>query len=144
MAGARQEKVAQELELSTRTLRRWRDEEGQVLQDNRQIVVRPEPKNKLSIVERQRVIEICNQVEYASLPPSQIVPRLADKGIYLASESTFYRVLKAQGQQHHRGKSKAPIKRAKPTSHIATGPNQVWCWDISYPLCQDSCPVFIS
>ncbi len=60
------------------------------------------------------------------------MPRLADKGIYLASESTFYRVLKAQGQQHHRGKSKAPIKRAKPTSHIATGPNQVWCWDISY------------
>jgi transposase-like protein len=47
MAGARQEKVAQELELSTRTLRRWRDEEGQVLQDNRQIVVRPEPKKTL-------------------------------------------------------------------------------------------------
>ena len=132
MAGARQEKVAQELALSTRTLRRWRDEQGQVLQDKRPIAVRPEPKNKLSIVERQEVIEVCNQVEYASLPPSQIVPRLADKGLYLASESTFYRILKAEGQQHHRGKTKAPIKRAKPTSHIATGPNQVWCWDISY------------
>lgn len=132
MAGARQEKVAQELALSTRTLRRWRDEQGQVLQDKRPIAVRPEPKNKLSTVERLEVIEVCNQVEYVSLPPSQIVPRLADKGLYLASESTFYRILKAEGQQHHRGKSKAPIKRAKPTSHIATGPNQVWCWDISY------------
>ncbi|GKT12241.1 MAG: putative transposase [Thiomicrorhabdus sp.] len=130
--GARQEEIGQELGVSTRTLRRWRDEQGLVLTDKRQEVIRPEPKNKLSVIERCRVIEVCNQAEYASLPPSQIVPRLADKGIYLASESTFYRVLKAEDQQHHRGRSNPPVKRAKPTSYVATEPNQVWCWDISY------------
>ncbi|WP_134059011.1 hypothetical protein [Rheinheimera aquimaris] len=51
---------------------------------------------------------ICNDEEYASLPRSQIVQRLTDKGIYLASESAMYRVLKAINQQHHRDKSKAP------------------------------------
>ena len=78
------------------------------------------------------MLAVCNEPEYASLPPSQIVPMLADKGIYLASESSFYRVLNAANQQHHRGKSRAPVRRAKPTSYTATAPNQVWCWDISY------------
>lgn len=78
------------------------------------------------------MLAVCNEPEYASLPPSQIVPKLADKGIYLASESSFYRVLNAANQQHHRGKSRAPVRRAKPTSYTATAPNQVWCWDISY------------
>jgi putative transposase len=75
---------------------------------------------------------MCNDEKYASLPPSQIVPRLADESIYLASESTMYRVFKAASQQHHQDKSKVPETRAKPTSYSASAPNQVWCWDISY------------
>jgi transposase InsO family protein len=59
------------------------------------------------------------------------VPKLADEGIFLASESTFYRVLKAARQTTHRGRSKAP-QRCAPTTHCATGPNQVWCWDITW------------
>lgn len=74
----------------------------------------------------------CNKEEYASLPPSQIVPRLADKGEYLASESTFYRVLKAAGQLNHRGRAKARQKRESPTTHVAKCANEVWSWDISY------------
>ncbi|WP_115336877.1 IS3 family transposase [Legionella londiniensis] len=131
-AGARREKAAQELELPLRTLRRWRDELGMVVEDKRPAAVRPEPSNKLSEAERAQILATCNSEDYASLPPSQIVPRLADKGIYLASESTMYRVLKAANQQHHRGKSKAAQRRAKPTSYSANAPNQVWCWDISY------------
>jgi transposase InsO family protein len=65
------------------------------------------------------------------MTPHQIVPKLADEGIFLASESTFYRVLKAARQTTHRGRSKAPQRRA-PTTHQATGPNQVWCWDITW------------
>lgn len=68
---------------------------------------------------------------FASLPPAQIVPRLADEGVYLASESTFYRVLHEADQQHHRGRAAAPNRKG-PSSHEATGPNQVWCWDITY------------
>jgi len=59
------------------------------------------------------------------------VPILADQGTYIASESTMYRVLKENNMQHHRGRSKKPS--AKPIStHCATGPNQVWMWDITW------------
>jgi len=60
------------------------------------------------------------------------VPSLADKGVYLASESSFYRVLKKHQQQNYRGRMKPPRKVPEPTSFTATGPNQVWSWDISY------------
>ena len=66
------------------------------------------------------------------MPPSQIVPRLADQGRYLASESSFYRILRAADQQHRRGRSQPPRHVPAPTSHTATGPNQVWSWDITY------------
>ena len=66
------------------------------------------------------------------LPPSQIVPRLADLGVYLASESSFYRILKAADQLHHRGRAKAKPKSRPPTTHRAAAANEVWTWDISY------------
>lgn len=103
-----------------------------VLVDKRPDALRPEPSNKLTAEEELRILDICNQKENASLPPSQIVPALADKGVYVASESSFYRVLKKHGQLHHRGRTKKRSKSKKLTTHIATGPNQVWCWDISY------------
>ena len=93
---------------------------------------RPAPPNKLTEHEQHRILAVCNDPEYARLPPSQIVPRLADKGEYIASESSFYRVLKAHDQLHHRGRAKKRSQTKKPTTHIARKPNQVWCWDISY------------
>ncbi|MFA0697912.1 DDE-type integrase/transposase/recombinase, partial [Vibrio sp. 10N.222.49.C9] len=53
-------------------------------------------------------------------------------GLYLASESTFYRVLKENNQLTHRGKDKPKGTKKKPTSYKAFGPNQVWSWDITY------------
>lgn len=131
-AGARRGKAAEELGFPTRTLRRWLDDDGCVQADKRPDAVRPPPANRLTEEERQAVLAICNVPEYASLPPSQIVPRLADRGIYMASESTFYRVLKAEDQLHARGRSRRTVKAADPATHVATGPNQVWSWDISY------------
>ena len=66
------------------------------------------------------------------MPPCQIVPALADEGTYIASESTFYRVLREEKMQNHRGRSQEPGKHGKPTSYCATAPNQVWTWDITY------------
>lgn len=123
LAGARRDKAAQELEIPLRSLRRWRDVQGSVLADKRPTAIRPEPKNKLNEAEREKILATCNNEEYASLPPSQIVPRLADDGVYLASESTMYRVLKSANQQYHRGKSKASVSRAKPTSYSASAPD---------------------
>ena len=108
-AGARSAKACAALEISDRTLRRW-TKDGQIHADQRPLVPRPEPANKLSAAERAAVLETCNSKEFASLPPSQIVPKLADQGRYLASESSFYRILRADGQQHHRGRAKPPVR----------------------------------
>ena len=128
--GAREPKACEELGISQRTLQRWRSELTP-LEDQRPFAERQAPQNKLSELEKETIVKTANQPEYKSLPPSQIVPRLADQGIYIASESTFYRVLKENDMQHHRGRSKKPS--SKPIStHRATGPNQVWMWDITW------------
>lgn len=127
-AGARQHKACAILELSPRTYQRW-TREGTVSGDGRPGAERPTPANKLSAEEKQAILDVSNSPAFRSLPPSQIVPSLADEGCYLASESSFYRVLREASQQHHRGRSAAP--QSKPLStHCASGPNQVWCWDI--------------
>jgi hypothetical protein len=90
-ADARRAPACSELEISDRTLQRW-TKGGQLRADQRPLVPRPEPANTLSAVERAAVLEVCNSTEFASLSPSQIVPKLADQGRYLASESSFYRM----------------------------------------------------
>lgn len=131
LAGASLKNSCDEAEVSLRTYRRW-FRGGKVHADKRPDATRPEPANKLIPTERDAIREICNRPEFASMPPSQIVPTLLDRGEYVASESSFYRVLKAEGQLQHRGRAQAPQKRSKPRSHTATGPNQVWNWDITY------------
>ena len=132
-AGARLSKCCKIIGISERTVQRWKPLGlDQVVLDQRPIVVRAKPYNALSAEEEARIIEVCNQEEYASLPPSQIVPKLADKGEYIASESTFYRTLERYGQSNRRGKARAPQKRKEPVTHTATAPNQVWTWDVTW------------
>ena len=57
---------------------------------------------------------------------------LADEGVYLASESTFARILRDHGQSVRRGREKPPTRSRPPSTHIASGPRQVWCWDMTY------------
>ena len=99
--------------------------------DGRKEARRIAPANKLSEEERARILAVVNSAEFASQPPSQIVPALGDRGEYLASESTIYRVMKAAAQQHHRGRAKKPAARFV-TSHCATEPNRLWSWDITW------------
>ena len=80
------------------------------------------------------MVVVCHESRFADLPPSQIVPRLADEGTYLASESSFYRVLRAEDEQHHRGRAAKPVA-SEPPRHLATGPNTVWAWDITFLAC---------
>lgn len=128
-AGARERLACEELGLTQRTLQRWR--KPKTREDGRPQAKRPEPVNKLSVDEQQQILEVIHQPEYQSLPPSQIVPRLADQGTYLASESSFYRVMHRHNQQQHRGRSKKRTVKP-PTSHRATAANQVWMWDITW------------
>lgn len=89
-------------------------------------------KSTLTDAERETILQLCNNPEYAHLPPSQIVPRVADKGQNIASESSFYRVLHAADQQHRRGRAQRPKRHPAPTTHVANGPSQLWSWDITY------------
>ncbi|WP_257981558.1 IS3 family transposase, partial [Pectobacterium brasiliense] len=127
-SGARLMIACREVNLSLRTLRRWQRSS----RDRRPDAIRPVPLNQLSAEEESRIRDVCHEPEYASLPPSQIVPRLADKGLYLASESTFYRILRRSGEVHRRGRQIRQQKVSVPTTFTATGPCQVWSWDITW------------
>ncbi|WP_255551646.1 IS3 family transposase, partial [Sporosarcina sp. E16_8] len=128
--GARLARACTELNISVRTYERWVSH-GDVKEDQRPYALRPEPKNKLTKQERQDVLNVVKKEEFVDLPPSQIVPKLADQSIYIASESTMYRILREEHMQQHRGRSKRPEMKL-PESYLATAPNQVWTWDITW------------
>lgn len=127
-SGARQSRACEIIGLAERTLQRWRrcPDEG----DHRPMRVQS-PSTQFTELERQRILHIVNSAEFGNQSPCQIVPQLADKGIYIGSESTIYRVLKSVGQVKHRGKSSAPVWK-KPEPLRATAPNQIYSWDITY------------
>jgi putative transposase len=129
--GCRRAAACAMLDISVRTYQRWTRDGGIGKADGRKGSRRTAPANKLSEGERQQIIKVVNSVEFASSPPSQIVPALVDRGEYLASESTIYRILKAEQQQHHRGRAKKPCTRVV-TSHCATEANRLWAWDITW------------
>lgn len=131
LSGARKHRACEVAEISIRTVQRWCTN-GAVAEDRRPAATRPIPSNKLSESERQSIIDVCNGPEFASSPPSQIVPELADRGEYLGSESSFYRILKGAGLLEHRGRDKPKGRVKKPTGYTATAANEVWSWDISY------------
>lgn len=129
-AGARQYKACDVLGITERTLRRWRGAES--LTDKRKGAARKPGPQALTALEKEHILSVCNSPQHQSLPPTQIVPRLADQGIYIASESSFYRVLRAHEQVSHRGRAAAPHVPEKPQAWAATGPGQVWSWDITF------------
>ena len=128
-SGARQAKACEIIGISERTLQRWGCEKNH--QDGR-LTPSHKPINKLTTIERQLILKICNEPDYAQLPPNKIVPLLADKGVYIASEATFYRVLKEAKQLAHRQQSKPNRSVNRPKALVATEPNQIYCWDITH------------
>ena len=131
-AGARLRLACETAGIDLRTLQRWKAHQGLVEGDGRPQAARPLPSHALSEAERVRLLAVANEPRFAAVPPARIVPMLADEGIYLASESSFSRVLRAHGQAIHRGRAKVPRASRPPTTHIATAPRQVWCWDMTY------------
>jgi transposase InsO family protein len=118
--------------INARTLQRWKAGNGLAQGDRRPDADRAVPSHALSEMERTRIIELANEPRFADTPPARIVPALADEGIYIASESSFYRVLRAHGQMNRRGRAQLPRTSRPPTTHIATGPAEVWCWDVTF------------
>lgn len=129
-SGARWHQACQAIDLSLRTAQRWRD--GETVRADQRPVRVYEPQHRLTEAERNEMLAIANSDEFGHLPPCQIVPRLADQGRYIASESSFYRVLKAANQLKHRRSERPAQPRTKPKALVATAPNQLYSWDISY------------
>lgn len=116
------------LGLSPRTVQRW---QGSGSNEDRRKGPKTPPSNRLSEKERKHLLGVLRSAEFCDLPPSQIVPALADRGIYLASEATCYRLLREVKEQNHREPSKPRTHKAPPP-RTATGPGQIWTWDITY------------
>ena len=125
-SGACQRLACERFGITTRTVQRWRhaleDRRGQ-----RSCV----PPNRLSDRERRHILDVVNSPKFRDRSVKQVVPTLADEGVYLASESTMYRILRDAGQLTHRAASRPGTPRPSP-QHVATGPNQVWSWDITW------------
>ena len=132
-AGAGLLRACSVIGICLRTLKRWRkafggDGDGM---DRRKGSPRT-IAHRLSEEERQRILLTCNQPEYASLPPGQIVPALADQGLYIGSESSFYLVLHQAGQCNRRGRARLPQEPRSVPRLRADRPNALWSWDISF------------
>lgn len=128
LRGARLGPASRILGLTIRTVQRWRGQNGGY---DRRNGPRTPPANKLTLAERKQVLAVANSPQCRDLSPKQIVPRLADEGRYIASESTFYRILRAENQLTHRERCR-PVTHHRPREKRATGPCQVWSWDITY------------
>ena len=130
VAGARRSAACKVVGLSVRTIERWHARPGS---DDRRHGPKRSPRNALSRAEQARVVSVMTCPEHVALSPKQLVPRLADQGLYLASESTMYRLRRRLGLRvGAKASARTHVTRAT-TVHRATGPNQVWSWDISVP-----------
>ena len=96
--GARLKSACELAGIDARTLQRWRSGAGLSHGDGRPHAAKPPPSHALSAQEREQILQIANEPRFAELPPARIVPTLADEGTYIASESSFSRVLRAHGQ----------------------------------------------
>lgn len=124
-AGARQSAACEELGIDERTIQRWRwrPEDGRS-------GPKTTPPNALTARQRKRALEVLTSERFRELSPRQIVPKLADEGIYVASEATMYRLLHSEQLLTHRGRSRPPTHH-RPPELVAAAANTVWSWDIT-------------
>jgi transposase InsO family protein len=130
-AGARLAPACALAGINQRTAQRWQGD-GLARGDRRPDADRPMPSHALTAAERARIIEVANEPRFAETPPARIVPALADEGTYIASESSFHRVLRAAGQMNRRGRARPPRPSRPPSTHVAIRPGEVWCWDTTF------------
>lgn len=133
--GARLESACTVVGISRRTYSRWKRLQRVSENIDKRLLQRAPliaQLRRLTPEEEKRVLEVCNEERFSSLPPGQIVPTLADEGVYLCSESTMYRILHRHNQVARRGRTRKRSKVSKPQEIKVTGPGQCYCWDITF------------
>jgi putative transposase len=88
------------------------------------------PKNKLADEEVAEILAILHSERFVDCSPAQVYYTLLDEGTYLASESTYYRILRANREVRERRRQATHPPRTRPEL-VATRPNVVWSWDIT-------------
>jgi putative transposase len=91
---------------------------------------RPRSHRAIALTEADAIIELLNSERFCDAAPAQIWATLLDEGTYLASISTMYRLLRQRAQVRERRAQARRPPMVKPEL-VATGPNQVWSWDIT-------------
>jgi len=91
---------------------------------------RPAPPNKLTDEEIGAILDVLRSVRFVDLSPAQVFHILLDQGTYLASVSTYYRLLRATGEVRERRRQATHPPRVRPEL-VARGPLAVWSWDIT-------------
>jgi putative transposase len=91
---------------------------------------RPRPARSLRDEERQAVLDVLNEERFMDLSPLEVYAILLDGGRYLCSIRTMYRILAAADAVRERRNQLRHPAHKKPEL-LATGPNQVWSWDIT-------------
>ncbi len=126
--GARVKVACQTLEISFRSYLRWK---AGKLEDGRKGAVKTVPR-KLSEAEREDFYKEANTARFRDMTPEQIVAILCEEGTYYGSDRTLYRIFTDKKALATRTESRKPGPSKKPPELVATGPNQVWCWDITW------------
>jgi putative transposase len=89
----------------------------------------PQPR-ALEPAERQQILDVLHAERFWDAAPASVYATLLDEGVYLASVSTMYRLLREHGETGDRRRHATHPARVKPEL-VATAPNQVWSWDIT-------------
>lgn len=127
-SGVSKKDASEVIGLNPKTLSRWmKDPNGIDRRSNNKF----HTSNKLTREEEAEILDLISSPAYRDKAPYEVVALLAEEGRYICSERTIYRLLERLGLNTHRSKTKAP-EREKPSECVATNPNQVYTWDISY------------
>jgi putative transposase len=97
---------------------------------SRPLLPKTPPPSTLSAAERQTVLDVLHRDEYAEMSVAQVWARELDEGRYWCSQSTMYRILRQAGESRERRRQATHPARTIPQL-VATGPSQVWSWDIT-------------
>tara|TARA_Y100000588_G_C14176922_1_gene891810 strand:- start:41 stop:1069 length:1029 start_codon:yes stop_codon:yes gene_type:complete len=101
--------------------------------NNKSVVERKAWRSPLALtdIERQATINLLHSKRFVDLSPGEIYSTLLDEGRYICSERTMYRILSSLGETQARRRGRQDNRQYEKPELLATGPNQVWSWDIT-------------